>query len=380
VVLGVAMGVLQIAFYTAPELAASTRTVATLGSAWALCIAGLAAAVLFGLFWRRLLLVGALGRLSGALSDSASPMQMRDALARTLSDPTLELLFFDDGLGGWRDARGRKSAWPPTAGPGRAVTVVGGKDGVPEVAMIHDATLRDDEELLAGVKVMVLSAWRHERLISELGKAMADLEGSRRRIAEAADIERARIEHDLHDGAQQRLIAVRIRLTLAEELMRSDPAAGMRQIRALGPEVDEALEELRRFAGGVYPALLTDRGLEDALRSLARRMPLPMHLSVVGVTRHPIRVESAVYFVCVEALQNAMKHATTATGIWLRLTERSGILSFEVRDDGSGFTPESSPQRGIRNMRDRIEAVGGRLTIDASPGHGTRVVGSVDTP
>ena len=107
-------------------------------------------------------------------------------------------------------------------------------------------------------------------------------------------------------------------------------------------------------------------------------MPLAIHVAAVGVTRHPSQIESAVYFVCVEALQNAMKHARTATGVWLRLTERSGTLRFEVRDDGAGFTPNGSPQRGFRNMHDRIEAIGGQLSIEAMPGHGTRVAGSVD--
>jgi signal transduction histidine kinase len=379
VVLGAVMGALQIAFYAAREFAAPPRTVETLGSAWALCIAGLAAAFLLGLFRRRLLLASALGRLGGALRDSANGVQVQDALATALSDPTLELLYDDDDAhGGWRDTRDRRVAWPPALGHGRAVTVVGGEDGVRAVAMIHDAALRDDEELLAGVNSMVLSAWRHERLLFDLSNAMADLESSRRRIAEAADIERARIEHDLHDGAQQRLIALRIKLSIAETLMDSDPVAGVAQIRALGPEVDEALEELRALAGGVYPPILTDRGLEVALRSLVHRMPLAMHVAAVGVTRHSTQIESAVYFVCVEALQNAMKHATTATGVWLLLTERSGTLRFEVRDDGPGFTPNGGPQRGFRNMYDRIEAIGGQLSIEATPGHGTGVVGFID--
>jgi signal transduction histidine kinase len=379
VVLGTLMGAFQIAFYIARESGAPARTVETLGFAWTLCIAGIAAAFVFGLFWRRLLVAGALGRLGVAVRDSASPAHLRDALATTLSDPTVEVLFFDDALGRWRDARGGDVEWPPDPGLGRAVTVVGGTDAVPAVAMIHDEAMRADEELLAGVNDIVLGAWQHERLIAALGKTTADLESSRRRIAEAADTERARIERDLHDGAQQRLIALRVRLTLADELMDSDPAAGIRQIHALGPEVDEALEELRALAGGVYPSLLTDRGLEDALRSLARRLPLRTHVAAAGVTRHPIQIESAVYFVCVEALQNAMKHAGTATGAWLRLTERSGTLRFEVRDDGQGFTPaDESMQRGIRNMHDRIDAVGGELTIESSPGGGTRVSGCVD--
>jgi signal transduction histidine kinase len=378
VVLGTVMGALQIAFYAAREFGVSARTVEALGSAWALCIAALAAAFLLGLFRRRLLLAGALGRLGGALRESATGVQVQRALATVLSDPTLDLLYEAGARDGWRDTRGRPVAWPPEPGPGRAVTVAGDDDGVRAVAMIHDAALRDDEELLDGVTGMVLSAWRHECLLCDLSTAMAGLESSRRRIAEAADIERARIEHDLHDGAQQRLIALRIKLSLTETLVASDPVVGIAQIRALGTEVDEALEELRSLAGGVYPAILTDRGLEAALRSLAQRTPLPMHVVAAGVTRHPVQIESAVYFVCVEALQNAMKHATTATGVWLRLTERSGILSFDVRDDGPGFTLPDGPQRGFRNMRDRIEAIGGRLTIEATPGRGTRVAGSVD--
>jgi signal transduction histidine kinase len=381
VVLGTVMGVLQIALYATREFATPARTVETLSSAWALCIAGLAAAFLLGLLGRRLLLAGALGRLGGALLESANAEQVEVALATALSDPTLELLYHDqdDARGGWRDVRGRRVEWSPALGHGRALTVVGGEDGVRSVAMIHDAALCDDEELLAGVNSMVLSAWRHERLLFDLSNAMADLESSRRRIAEAADIERARIEHDLHDGAQQRLIALRIKLSIAETVIESDPVAGIAQIHALGPDVDDALEELRALAGGVYPPILTDRGLELALRSLKQRMPLATHVAAVGVTRHPIHIESAVYFVCVEALQNAMKHAPTATGVWLRLSERSGTLHFEVRDDGPGFTPNGSPQRGLRNMRDRIETIGGQLSIEAAPGHGTRVVGYVDT-
>jgi signal transduction histidine kinase len=378
VVLGIVMGVVLIALNAARVFAAPERIVETLGSAWALCIAGLAAAFLFGLFRRRLLVASALGRLGAALRENASGAGVHDALATALRDPTLELLYEDEARGGWRDARGRTVAWPPEHGHGRAVTIVGDEDGARAVAMIHDAALCEDEELLDGVSSMVLSAWRHERLVSDLGDTLVDLENSRRRIAEAADIERARIEHDLHDGAQQRLIALRIRLSIAETLMEDDPVAGLAQIHALGPEVDEALEELRALAGGVYPPVLTDQGLDVALRSLAHRTPLTMHVATAGVTRHPTEIESAVYFVCAEAIQNAMKHAPTATGVWLSLTERSGVLRFEVRDDGPGFVATGGPQRGVRNMRDRLEAIGGQITIEATPGHGTRVIGAVD--
>ena len=151
-------------------------------------------------------------------------------------------------------------------------------------------------------------------------------------------------------------------------------------LHELGIEAERALDELRSLAHGVYRPLLTDRGLPDALRSAAAQAPLRVHVVAVGVTRHPIEVESAVYFTCLEALQNALKHAGGATGVWIKLTQTRDRLRFEVRDDGPGFTPEDHDGRGLRNMRDRVEATGGYFTVEATPGHGTRVVGSVELP
>jgi signal transduction histidine kinase len=209
---------------------------------------------------------------------------------------------------------------------------------------------------------------------------MTDLYESRRRFSQAADLERARIERDLHDGAQQRLIALRIRLGLAEELLARDPGAGIAEVHELGFEAERALDELRSLAHGVYPSLLTDRGLPDALRSVAARAPMPVHVVELGVSRHPIEIESAVYFTCAEALQNAIKHAHGATGVWIRLNQTRTSLRFEIRDDGPGFSPTEHTGRGLRNMHDRIEAIGGQITIEAKPRHGTRVVGCVQLP
>ena len=209
---------------------------------------------------------------------------------------------------------------------------------------------------------------------------MRELEGSRRRIAEAADLERARIERDLHDGAQQRLIGLRIRLGLAEDLVTADPGAGLEELHELGFEVERALEELRSLAHGVYPSLLTDRGLGDALRSVVAQAPVASHVVAVGVTRHPIEIESAVYFTCAEAIQNAVKHAGGSTGVWIRLGQTPTTLRFEVRDDGPGFELSDHEGRGLRNMQDRIEALGGDLAIDSEPGRGTTVAGTVPLP
>ena len=237
--------------------------------------------------------------------------------------------------------------------------------------------LRDDQELLDGVAGIVLAVEGHERLIVDLEHAMSDLESSRRRIAEAADHERARIERDLHDGAQQRLVALRIQLSQVAERLQTDPGAARAQIDELGAQTDIAIDELRLLAQGVYPSLLADLGLTAALQGLALHNPLPVRVAAHGISRYAMEVESAVYFTCVEAVQNAMKHATGATAVWIDLAESHGMLHFEVRDDGAGMPPHTRSGQGMRNMRDRIEALSGHLTIASQPGRGTRITAAI---
>ena len=378
-VAGALLGLLHVAHITARQLGAPTDTVIALSSAWTLLIVVVCAAFVFGLFRRRMLLAGALAQLSVTLGLSSDRSDVRATLADALSDSTIELLFYDQASGGWVDDRGRAVEWPTSAAPGRASTVFGGHAGPDEVMLLHDAALRDDQDLVDGAGAIVLAGSRHQALESELATAMGDLEDSRWRIAEAADLERARIERDLHDGAQQRLIALRLSLALAEEDLGTNPAAALERLHELGHEAEDALEELRSLAQGVYPSLLADRGLEDALKSLAGSGPVPVHVVAVGLTRHATEIESAVYFTCVEALQNAMKHAG-ADAIWIRLNQTPHRLGFEVRDDGAGFAPDRHGGRGLRNMRDRIEAIRGRLAIDAAPGRGTVVAGSIQLP
>ena len=376
-VAGALLGVCHLGHITYRQLGGPTDTVIALSSAWTVCIVAVCAAILVGLVRRRTFLADVLAKLGAALRDGAAPKQVRDALATAVSDSNIEPLFRDADSGEWHDADGRAVTLPPPAA-GRAVATIGADDGSHEVVLVHDVALRDDQELLDGISGMVLAAWRHERIVADLARAMNELEDSRHRIAEAADHERARIERDLHDGAQQRLVALRIELGIAEDMLQSDPAAGIQAVHELGFQAERALEELRSLAHGVYPSLLADRGLPDALASLTQHAPMPIHLNAEGVTRHPIEIESAVYFTCVEAVQNAMKHAATATAIWIDLNQSNGTLRFEVRDDGRGFNPADDIGRGLRNMRDRIEAIGGDLIIDGAPGRGTRVAGSVD--
>ena len=376
VAMGTLMAAALVAFYAARRYGASSGAVEALGAGWTLTVIAVVVAFALGLIWRRVQLAGVLARLAGTLRDDADPRQVRRALADALGDPELDLLVWDEASSAWRTTDGQEVSPSQPGGPGRGVTRIGGQDEGFDVALVHDVALGDDEELIVGVSGLVLAGWRHQRVLLNLTRAMAELEASRHRIAESADRERARIERDLHDGAQQRLIGLRLKLSLAEETLHSDPAAGAAAVHALGLEADRALADLRALARGVYPPALQDLGLKAALQALARESTIPVHLSTSGLTRQPTEIETAVYFVCVEAIQNAMKHAPTATGVWISLRQDHN-LDLEVRDDGPGFPPNANPHGGLRNMRDRIDAIAGQLKIDASPGNGTRILGRV---
>jgi signal transduction histidine kinase len=197
-----------------------------------------------------------------------------------------------------------------------------------------------------------------------------------RRLVAAGYAERERIEKDLHDGAQQRLTWVRIRLAEGADRFREDEQVGQ-LLRDLGREVQDAIDELRQFAQGVYPELLTSGGLSAALAAAGRRAAQPVRVLTRGVERYTPEVEIAVYFTCLAAMDNTAKHAGAAQ-VTVRVWETADALHFSVRDTGCGFDPRRTPAGvGIRNMRDRIATAGGTLTIDSTPAHGTRVEGSI---
>jgi signal transduction histidine kinase len=205
-----------------------------------------------------------------------------------------------------------------------------------------------------------------------------ELRASRARVVAAADAERRRIERDLHDGAQQHLIGLAVRLRLAQDLAESEPERARGLLEALGDDVQEAVEELRDLAHGIYPPLLQDRGLADALAAAATRVPVRTRVEADGVGRQRPDVEATVYFCCLEALQNAAKHAGDDASVTVRVREERERLSFEVADDGAGFAAEESRRGvGLVNMQDRVGALGGTLTVDSAPGRGTTVSGSV---
>ena len=211
----------------------------------------------------------------------------------------------------------------------------------------------------------------------------AELRASRElsaRLGASAERERRRIERDLHDGAQQRLVALRFSLGVVRDIVASDPVRAAELLLQLDADVEETLEELRGLARGLCPPVLADRGLGDALRSAGRIGPLPVSVSVQGLRRYAPAVESAIYFVVLEALQNAAKHAVGATRVAVTIVD-DGMLRFTVADDGLGFR-ESEVQAGdgLANMRDRVLACGGALEVRSGRGRGTEVTGTIPLP
>ena len=243
--------------------------------------------------------------------------------------------------------------------------------------LVHDRALTDAPVITEVAGGFALMALENQRLETQLRSSLRELQESRGRIMSAADLERRRIERDLHDGAQQRLVSLRIQLELAGDLVEAHPERAAGRLRELGREVDDAVDEVRSLARGLVPPILVERGLVDALRDAAHGGHLKVAVHANRLGRYAPEIESAVYFACLEALQNAAKHAEGARSASVSLWEDEE-LHFEVRDDGAGL-PEGQTQNGagLTNMRDRVGAVGGRLAVGSVPGHGTCVAGHV---
>ena len=374
----------------APVVAVAIARVATLGvaivgrelvtdawpiqlAAWllALAVPAVALAFLVGLLRWRLFAETALTRLAECLRAMPDALTLRRAFAEAFGDPTVKIVF--PGAGGWMDPWGRPDELP-SQDSGRAVSEVR-REGAVVAAIVHDEGLCERPELLDAGTSMASVALENQRLAAEAEAAMRELQLSRARIAAGAEHERRRIERDLHDGAQQRLVALRIELELAEDIVLKDPQRGAERLRELEHEVDEALEELRALAHGVYPPVLADRGLEQALRDVALRSRIRVDLVTHDIGRFSTEVEGALYFCILEAMQNVHKHATGARRIVLKLDGSvSGQLRFSVRDDGRG-TEVIDEGAGITNMRDRLAAIGGEVEIASRLGVGTVVRG-----
>ncbi len=208
-------------------------------------------------------------------------------------------------------------------------------------------------------------------------RLIEDLRASRQRLVAAQDEERRKIERNLHDGAQQQLVALAVKGRLVSGILDRDPEKARSLLEEIQTETTDALETLRDLAHGIYPPVLADQGLPAALQAQARKAPLPVEIDADGVGRYPPEVEAAVYFSCLEALQNVSKYAN-ASQVSIRLNLEEAALMFDVRDDGAGFDPALTKMgSGLQGIADRLAALGGSVRIASAPGDGTTVTGRV---
>ena len=235
-----------------------------------------------------------------------------------------------------------------------------------------------EDKLISDLAAQVGQVLRNAGLTGQLGERLADLRASRRRIVTAQDDQRRRIERDLRDGAQRQLLAIASGLALAQSMAGRDQERERALVSRLRADTRQALEALRDLARGIYPPLLADQGLVPAVTAQARKAPLPVIVDAEGVGRYPADIETAVYFCCVEAVQNAARHAPRST-VRIRLRGSAADVSFEVTDDGPGFDRSRVPPGagGLQRMADRLAALGGSLQVDAGPGRGTTVTGRI---
>jgi len=285
-----------------------------------------------------------------------------------------------------------EASWPPDAPTTANVPVLG--DELPDFGDDDAFEVRHQGELLGALTVSVAANDPMNPTKEKLARDMAaqaglvlrnvrliqDLRESRRRIVSAQD-ERARtLERNIHDGAQQQLVALSVKLRLAAGLLERDPAKARTMLEELQGQTTETLEDLRDLARGIYPPLLADKGLPAALEAQARKSPIPVSVQPDGVGRYGQDVESAVYFCCLEALNNVAKYAD-ASSVEIRLRQSDGELRFEVADDGVGFEPGATTRgTGLQGIADRLDALGGRFEIRTAPGEGTTLVGLVPSP
>jgi signal transduction histidine kinase len=307
---------------------------------------------------------GAVAQLMLELGEAPEAGRVRDALARALGDPQLRLSYWVPERNGFVDADGRPVE------PSETATIVE-RSGRRIAALEHDPALAGQPELLESVSAAAALALENERLNAELRARLEDLRASRARIVEAGETERRRIERNLHDGAQQRLVSIAMSLGLAERKLQTDPDAARPILHEARESLAMALQELRELSQGIHPVLLTERGLEAALGELPLRMPVPLELEVSLDERLPVRVEAAAYYVVSEALANVTKYAQ-ATAVRVRVDRIDGQALVEVADDGVGGADRSRGS-GLRGLADRVEALGGSFALVSPGGRGTVV-------
>jgi len=312
---------------------------------------------------------------------SAVGGELRSAVSRALGDPSVEIAYWVRDLDGYIDADGRHLQLPGDE-PTRAVTVIT-RAGERIGALVHDPALREEPGLLDAVCAAAGLAMENERLHAEVLARLEEVSASRSRIVEAADAERRRVERNLHDGAQQRLVTLSLALTmarsrLAKETTPAGEPAGSQVGELLSDAAEElvqALRELRELGRGIHPAILTEEGLDAAIQSLTERSPVPVEISGHAGAPLPQPVEAAAYYVVSEALANVVKYAN-ASMVKVAVDRCERGLRVEVADDGLGGAV-ARPGSGLEGLGDRVAALDGRLVVDSPPGQGTRVTAEI---
>ncbi len=319
----------------------------------------LPAAFLLGLVRTRFFRTAAVGRVIERLA--LDPRGVRDALATELGDPTLDVLYWVDGR--YVDREGR----PQTPETLTEIDHEGRRVG----ALVHDAALDEEPELVREAAAAAALALENQRLEVELRARLEALRASRARLVEAGDAERRRLTRDLHDGAQQRLVALMIELQLARETFDSNPEGAKQLVDSAFANAQEAVKELRDLAAGIHPAVLSQRGLDAALESLASRSAVPVELDSALPERLPSPVETAAYFVVAEALTNVAKYAH-ATHARVEVRRENGHAVIDIRDDGVGGA-QAGEGTGLSGLGDRVGALDGTLEVTSPQGDGTLV-------
>ncbi len=326
--------------------------------------------IVVGLLRGRAYDAAALARLVQGLRSRPSAERLKAVMAGALGDPGLDIAYWLPEAATYATADGVpvRDPFPP---PRAALTRIGGADGRPVAALVHDPALLDHPELLDAVGASTAIALETNQLEAEVAAARGGL-------ISAVDSERRRIERDLHDGAQQRLIALRMKLSVTARVLDRDTARARALLDELGGDVDAALDEVRALAHGTAPPVLAERGLPDALTAAVRTAPIPVGVDAAGIERYPAAVEAAVYFCCLEGVQNAAKHAGAGASVRIALREEGAALRFTVTDDGPGFdAARVTPGAGLANIEARVAELGGAVTVRSVAGAGTELTGSV---
>jgi signal transduction histidine kinase len=309
------------------------------------------------------------------MGQAPTPARLRDALANALGDPSLWVAYWEPSGDRFVDAAGAPVQLPDD-GTGQAVTMLE-RNGVPEAAIIHDAILLEEPGLIASVASAMRLAVQNDRLTSKVEAQLQEVRASRARIVEAGDLERRRVERDLHDGAQQRLISLSLELRMARsKLGEHGDSEVRRSLDRAADEAQAALVELRDLALGIHPLILTESGLGEAVESLADRTSVEVAVDV-GPERYSPAVEGAAYFVISEALANVTKYAK-ATKATVHVRGLADHITIEVSDDGIGGADPRSGS-GLRGLADRLAALDGTITVVSPVGGGTTVSAQIPT-